>query len=134
MLDALDQAIKAVCPIDGISVSDRKVTKIDFRPEASAEQRAAAQAVVDAWDWDAPSPISLYPYELMKLLRPEQLLAIMTSMDPVIIILRTQLQTIVSPIPMNGEEMQQGMMYLASQGILTVEEVTKLTNGETLHQ
>lgn len=49
-LARLDQAIKAVCPIDGISVSDGIVQRIDFRKEATAEQRAAAQAVVDSFD------------------------------------------------------------------------------------
>lgn len=41
----LDVAIKAVCPIRGVS-SDRV---IHFRPEATPEQRAAAQAIADGW-------------------------------------------------------------------------------------
>ena len=40
----LDEAIKAVCPIDGISCNGR----IDYRPEATEQQRAAAQAIMDA--------------------------------------------------------------------------------------
>ena len=49
----LDQAIKAVCPIDGVSIGrkDDKLTwRIDFKPEATAQQLTNAQAVVDAFD------------------------------------------------------------------------------------
>ena len=55
----LDAAIKAVCPIDGISIgkpNDKTTWLIQFRPEATAPQRAAAQSVVDAFVWD-DSPI-----------------------------------------------------------------------------
>lgn len=44
----LDQAIRAVCPIDGVSGSESPT--IQFRPEATDEQRAAAQAVLAGWD------------------------------------------------------------------------------------
>lgn len=42
-LHELDALIKAVCPIDGISSNG----EIAFRPEATPEQRAAAQALMD---------------------------------------------------------------------------------------
>lgn len=54
----LDQAIKAVCPATGVSVgtlSDKTTWRIDFQPEATEPQRAAAQAVVAA----APIPLDL---------------------------------------------------------------------------
>ena len=40
----LDDLIKAVAPIDGINSSGA----IWYKPEATAEQRAAAQALMDA--------------------------------------------------------------------------------------
>lgn len=46
--DDLDQAIKAVCPIDGVCVA---LGRIDYRPEATAAQRAAAAAVLAGWDF-----------------------------------------------------------------------------------
>jgi hypothetical protein len=61
---ALDAAVKAVCPIYGVSVgivSDKATWRIDFRPEATTQQRAAAQAVVTSFDpvsADAPLDIS----------------------------------------------------------------------------
>jgi hypothetical protein len=58
-LDLHDQ-IQAVCPIDGVSVgreNDKLTWRIDFKPEATAPQRANAQAVVAAFDFNAvPDP------------------------------------------------------------------------------
>jgi len=130
MLAQLDQAIKAVCPIDGISLGE--TVRIDFRDEATAEQRAAAQAVVDAWDWNAPEPVELYPYELLGLLRPEQIVAMQLSVEPYVVILRSKLQTIVSKMPMQGAEMQQALQVLVAFGIITEIESQKLTQGESL--
>ena len=48
-------AISSVCPVEGVSSNGR----IDFLPEATEEQRAAAQAILDNWvdptppDWKA---------------------------------------------------------------------------------
>lgn len=50
----LDKAIGVVCPIHGISVTRADpvpVVRIDFKAEATDEQRAAAQTVLDAFDW-----------------------------------------------------------------------------------
>lgn len=47
----LDQAIKAVCPILGVS----KAKRIDFAPSATQPQKDAAQAIADAFDFTAPS-------------------------------------------------------------------------------
>ena len=46
----LDIAIKAACPIHGVSIGrkdDKQTWRIDFKDEATSEQRAAAQSVVD---------------------------------------------------------------------------------------
>lgn len=54
MLIRLDSDIRTVCPIAGISVGtpgDSGTVRIDFDPLATPEQRAAAQAVVDGFDW-----------------------------------------------------------------------------------
>jgi hypothetical protein len=53
LLASLTESIAAVCPIFGVS-GDRNSLRIDYRPEATAEQRAAAEAVAAAFDWDAP--------------------------------------------------------------------------------
>lgn len=52
----LHSLVAAVCPIDGVSfpgwnrVDAGVPVRIDFRPEATAQQRTAAQAVVDSFD------------------------------------------------------------------------------------
>lgn len=75
---------------------------------------------------------SLYPYELLSLLRPDQVIALQTSTEPIIIILRSKLQTIVIPMPMAGVEMQQALSALVAFGIITEAESQKLQLGETL--
>lgn len=56
----LTAQIQAVCPIDGVSIGrpDTKATwRIDFRPEATAQQRLDAQAVLDAYTPDSPEEV-----------------------------------------------------------------------------
>lgn len=48
----LNDAIKAVCPIHGVSIGrkdDKKTWRIDFKTEATEQQKAAAQQVLDAF-------------------------------------------------------------------------------------
>lgn len=54
----LDAAVRAVCPIYGVSIGrldDKATWRIDFADEATAEQRAAAQNVLEAFDPEARS-------------------------------------------------------------------------------
>jgi hypothetical protein len=51
----LDQAIKAVCPIHGISfgkLDDKTTWMINFDDSATAEQRSAAQVVMADFMWN----------------------------------------------------------------------------------
>lgn len=57
-ISALNDAVAAVAPIDGVSVGraeDRSTWRIDFATGATAEQRASAQAVLAAFDPAAPT-------------------------------------------------------------------------------
>ncbi len=75
MIVQLDNAIKAVCPIDGISIGrkDNKATwRIDFKDEATPEQRTAAQAVMDAFVWDEKQQPQPTIADLVAILTPEQ--------------------------------------------------------------
>lgn len=52
-------AIRAACPVESISIGkrdDKSTWRIDFKPEATPQQRAAGQAVIDAFDLSAPLP------------------------------------------------------------------------------
>ena len=53
----LNDDIKNVCPIHGVSIGtmdDRKTWRIDFTDEATASEKKAASAVLDAFDVAAP--------------------------------------------------------------------------------
>jgi len=62
---ALDKAVKAVCPIDGVSIGapgDKATWRIDFKEAATTAERAAAQAVLAAFDPAAvPAPVARDP-------------------------------------------------------------------------
>lgn len=52
-INTVDAAIRAVCPIDGVSFGkpdDKQTWRIDFKDIATPEQRVAAQSVVDGFD------------------------------------------------------------------------------------
>lgn len=49
MLELLTKTIAAVCPIDGIAIDDG-VPRIDFKTEATLEERKAAEAALAAFD------------------------------------------------------------------------------------
>lgn len=52
----LHEAIAAAgIPIDGVSKTGQLVD-VQFKPEATAEQRTQAAAIVAAWDWTPPRP------------------------------------------------------------------------------
>jgi hypothetical protein len=50
MIARLHEAVSAVAPIEGVSVTGNTV-RIDFLLEATPAQRTQAQAIVDAFDW-----------------------------------------------------------------------------------
>lgn len=47
----LHEAIASVCPIVGVSVDGNRVARVDYAPDSTPEQRAAAEAVASAFDW-----------------------------------------------------------------------------------
>ena len=60
LIHLLDQQIKAVCPIDGVSIGrkdDKTTWRIDFKSKATQAQKDAAQLVVDNFDINAKDPI-----------------------------------------------------------------------------
>ena len=53
LAEALTKAIQSVCPVHGVSLGtyeDKSTWRIDFKPEATTQQRADAQAVVVAFN------------------------------------------------------------------------------------
>lgn len=51
--ETLSAEIAAVCPINGVSIGrwdDRATWQVDYKPEATPEQRGAAQTVINTFD------------------------------------------------------------------------------------
>ena len=55
MISNLDQKLRTVCPIEGVDSNRR----ISFAPEATPDQRQAAQIIADTWDFDAQDKLAL---------------------------------------------------------------------------
>jgi len=56
MIRKLDEAIKAVAPVYGVSVGrkdDKATWRVDFKDEATQAEKDAAQVVIDGFDVDA---------------------------------------------------------------------------------
>lgn len=52
---ALDEMIKRICPVHGISfgnINNRKTWRIDFTEEATDEQKNSAMKAMDEFVWD----------------------------------------------------------------------------------
>ena len=50
----LDQKIKEICPIHGISfkdLADKRTWRLDFKDEATDQQKADARAYIQSFDW-----------------------------------------------------------------------------------
>jgi hypothetical protein len=97
--------------------------------ESVVEMTTEEKAIVDQ-----PLPrTELFPFELLSLLRPGQIIAVQTSYDPIIILLRSKLQTIVSPMPfVDGSEVYEAIEYLgaAMPDVFPPEEIARILRGE----
>lgn len=77
---------------------------------AAETERDALQAQLDAI---TNPPDGIFPYQFQRLLTDAQLVAIQLSADPTLIRMRTDVQTIVSPMPFgDGSNLRNGVMYL----------------------
>jgi hypothetical protein len=63
-LAALDKAVRLVCPIIGLSLSENNIVTVMFKELATEAQRIAAQAVVDNWV-DPPEPRLVWALEFL---------------------------------------------------------------------
>ena len=60
LIEELDKQLKAVCPIDGVSIgrwNDPQTWQISFKPTATPGQRAAAQAALQRFDPSTVPPL-----------------------------------------------------------------------------
>lgn len=126
----LDAAIKAVCPIHGVSPREDGTHRIDFRDDATQEQRLAAEYVVANFDWNAPRPWEMSAEEFSDLFTDDELAAIQTSTNPHVIRLRTILQTRRDPVRQNSQKLIGGIGLLVQLGILTQLRADRILSGQ----
>ncbi len=124
-LSKLDAQLKAVAPIHGVSIGkldDKATWRVDFKPEATAEQRQAAQAVIDAADVETIflPPRVWTPFEFFSKFTAAEKKLLKASTDENIDDFRTNIALYQVVYP-DSPEMQAAMSYLVSLGIITAE-------------
>lgn len=129
----LDQALKAVCPCHGFALGEdgRTVQRIDFMDEATQEQRAAAQAVVDGWDWDAePTVRFVAPNVFYNLFTRDERREIHASADLDVKDFMGNLLTLRDDVDLQHPLTIGGIQYLQSLNLLTVERAARILSGK----
>lgn len=119
-LTALDvPALRALGELFSASVFDERdalKSQVETLAASVAENDATIAALrsqVASYEAVLNPPDAIYPFEFVSLLTDEQLTAVQLSTDPTLIRLRTQVQTIVSPIPFaDGSPLRNGVAYL----------------------
>ena len=121
-LNKLHNAIEAVCPLHGISIrdaSDKTTWSISFKDEATAEERAAAQAVIDAAElsiWN--DPITVSSYEFLNRFTQTERTAIRSSTDANVQDFISLVQA-AQIVDFSDEKTLEGMACLVSLGLVT---------------
>ncbi len=118
-LHKLDAAIKAICPINGVN-SDRVIS---FTSEATAEQRAAAQAIADSWDFGASVHVKQFTsLEFLDLFTEDEQLAVITAAMQSAQVKRWYDRTLAAMfITLDDPRTEAGLDALVAAGMLTAE-------------
>jgi len=121
-LNKLHNAIEAVCPLHGISIrdaSDKTTWSISFKDEATAEERAAAQAVIDAADLSIlDDPVTYMTREFKNRFTTGEQDAILASSDATVKRIWFDFAT-STVIEIDNEDTISGMEYLVTAELLT---------------
>ncbi len=76
------------------------------------------------------NPRHIAPYDFLSLLTGEEIYAMQTSVDPVVIVGRTKLQTIITYVDLDNQETIGLVRYLESAGLLTAGRADEILSGE----
>lgn len=124
MSTKLHDAVAAVCPITGISIgnrSDRLTWTFRASEGATAEQIAAAQAIIDNADLSIlDDPITCSPYEFLQRFTQAERIIIESSSDVYVKDFSNFLK-VVHEVDFDDSNTLAGMAYLVSLGLLTEE-------------
>lgn len=69
------------------------------------------------------------PYDFLGLFTQSELVAVLSSVDPVIMVARAKVQTITTFVDLFATETQQYIGYLSQQGILTEARAARILSG-----
>jgi hypothetical protein len=131
---ALNNAVAAVCPIDGLAVgdpADKATWRIDFDPSATDQQRQAAQAALAAFDpatLTAPVPVRPTPRQWLERLSPQTQLGLETAaLSNATVSLWLRKATGASDgIDVTLQETKDGVAAMVTAGLLTTDEQATL--------
>jgi hypothetical protein len=97
--------------------------QIAYWPDASPPTIAEIEAVELP---PAIIPRHVAPYDFIARFTDAELVAIQTSVDPLVIRGRTKLQTIITYVDLDAEETQMLIGYLAMTGLITQERAAEI--------
>lgn len=101
-----------------------------------ADEQVAAGWQFSNGEFSPPEPASpavrfIAPYDFLGLFAQGELLNILQSIDPVILIARAKIQTITGVVDLQSAETQQYVGYLQMQQIITPERASRILSGRT---
>ncbi|OGV53550.1 MAG: hypothetical protein A2017_20850 [Lentisphaerae bacterium GWF2_44_16] len=121
-LNKLHNAIAALCPIHGVSIvdtADKATWSISFKDEATTEEKAVAQAVIDTADLSIlDDPVTYAPREFKNKFTTAEQDAILASTDATVKRIWFDFAT-ATVIEIDNEDTIYGMECLVTAGLLT---------------
>lgn len=93
-------------------------------------QKAALQAQLDALTGTSSNPRHVAPFVFLSLLKPEEIVAMQTSSDPVVLIGRAKLQTIITYVDLDNTETQQLVGYMEQIGIIAAGRAARILSNQ----
>lgn len=90
------------------------------------------EAQLDALLNPPENPRHLAPYVFLSLLKPQEIVALQTSSDPIVIVGRSKLQTIITYIDLDNEETIGLARYMESIGLIESGRADQILSGTGL--
>ncbi len=129
LIQKLDEAIRGVCPINHISIEDEddlSTVNINFKDEATAQQKSDAQAVVEAFVYNEVKTYT--PEEFFDEFTQEQWSAIKTKIKEGDINLEYLFDRlrVVDGVSADSQKTIVGVNYILSLGIINQDDVDRI--------
>ena len=121
MLSDLHNAIKKVCPINGLAQDITGAVRIDFAEEATDSQKAMAQNILDTWV-DPPPRRLVWALDFLDRFPEETQLAVVTAAqaNPQIRLWYDRLLANGS-VDLDNDRLKDGLYAMKTAGLLTQE-------------